>query len=85
MFACLTLDAIVGLEHNLDAFIRFDGSPAIQFRQIDHWTNIARVCMLGFFSVYYGLIQKQGITFLTSTLLSDGMLVSAKPCYRNRC
>lgn len=44
MFVCLTVDAIIGLEHNLDAFIRFNGPPEVRLRKIDDWTIIARVC-----------------------------------------
>jgi hypothetical protein len=43
MFVDETADAIFNLEHNLEAFIRYPGGPAAQFKIINHWTNIARV------------------------------------------
>jgi hypothetical protein len=61
MFVCSTADAIFNLEHNLNAFIFYDGpgGAAAHFHIINDWVNIAR-----------------GITFLLITLLGDGMLVS---------
>jgi hypothetical protein len=61
MFVCETVDAIFNLQHNLDAFIFYDGpgGPAGQFKIINNWVNIGR-----------------GITFLLITLLGDGILVN---------
>lgn len=52
MFVVATVDLILNLKHNLNAFIYYKGpgGPVGEFSKISHWINIARVRSPRFFA-----------------------------------
>jgi hypothetical protein len=43
MFIFASLDVAFGLRHNLDAFIRFQADPIVEFSKTSNWLNVMKM------------------------------------------